>query len=157
MTRPGVAAHFDWPPWLEGQEAWLLKHYLHALEQTIRRELADPRRSHSGDRRRAYMEALKEIAAARLELKRCPEGAGLALLVSQAILFYTARDIESRQKGAATTNADQRPRVERRHNVIRSCAATLSPDLSASAKARFIKTKYSLRLSLRQIRRIISK
>ena len=158
MTRTKINGPEWWPAWLVGRERRLMRAHLRGFETLIRNELANPRLRARPERRHALTGALTEIKRAQDELVRCPEGARLAIVVSQAAAWYAALDLESRRKGAATTNADRQPRIEQRNAGLRSYAGTLNPRLSLSAKARRVRAQFpSLRLSDRQLRRVLAK
>src|SRR3954469_17266528 len=70
-----------------GSKSELLNMYLNALESIISNELATPtlanaRSAPDGIRRFDLMDALDQVAAARIELDGCPEGANLAFLAA---------------------------------------------------------------------------
>ena len=144
------------------RRAWvdLLTTALDALEDIVREDLDTAR---SPLLRLDLTDALDEIARARAELARHPEGARLALHVANVHLHrlrlaaeYATRHVQGSRKGTATAVATRRRKTARRHAQIRARAATLNPAFSDVAKAKILVRSFR-RLSVRQLRQIIRK
>lgn len=151
----------------------LLAHYIDALEDAIRQDLAalnlpnvefgiDPRLTQRQLRHLDLVTALEAVAPARAELERCPEGAELAFRVLSIVLSRLRPAAEladlhykaARKGGSANREKQQRAAARKRAKLQRA-AAKLSPTLSTSAKAKILAKTSSLSES--RIRHIIAK
>jgi hypothetical protein len=140
----------------------VLRFDLNWLEKEIRKDLTTRRAERSPRRRENLTHALAEVAAAREELSRAPDGALLAFMVSAAYRLWMNPDVEfaktryeKSQRSAAATNPKRHQKVVERDAQIRRRAAAMDRELSDTAKAELLARTYLI--SARHIRRIIQK